>query len=306
MEDYPRTLMELERRFASEEACRDYLVRLRWPNGVQCRRCQGTKMWATDRSLYHCATCGYQASVLSGTIFQDTKQDLQLWFRAMWYVTNQKSGVSALGLQRALGFGSYHTAWEWLHKLRTAMVRPNRDKLSGAVEVDEAYFGGPQPGKRGRGSGGKTLVLIAAQIDGRHIGRIRLKRVADASAQSLEPAIQETIESGSRVLTDGWLGYNGLTSLGYVRKIIRQEAVMGDNLLPRANRVVSLLKRWLLGIHQGRVSVRYLDAYLDEFTFRFNRRASRWRGKLFYRLVQQAVEVDAVPVRRRQCLALSV
>lgn len=304
MEDYPRTLMELERRFASEEACRNYLVRLRWPGGVQCQRCQSTKMWVTSRDLYHCAACGYQTSVLSGTIFQDTKQDLRLWFRAIWYVTNQKSGVSALGLQRTLGLGSYRTAWEWLHKLRTAMVRPDRDKLSGTVEVDETYLGGPKPGKRGRGSDGKTLVFVAAEVDGRHIGRIRLKQVPDASAQSLEPVVQEAVESGSRVLTDGWGGYNGLTSLGYGRDIIRQEAVMGDNLLPRANRVVSLLKRWLLGIHQGRVSAQYLDAYLDEFTFRFNRRTSRWRGKLFYRLVQQAVEMDAAPVGRRQGLAL--
>ncbi|MGH7376358.1 MAG: IS1595 family transposase, partial [Candidatus Methylomirabilales bacterium] len=153
--------MEFERRFASEEACRAYLVHLRWPEGIHCRRCQGTKVWPTDRGVYHCAACGFQTSVLAGTIFQDTKADLRLWFRAMWYVTNQKSGISALGLQRALGLGSYRTAWLWLHKLRAAMVRPGRDRLTGTVEVDETYLGGPKPGKHGRGAAGKALIVVA-------------------------------------------------------------------------------------------------------------------------------------------------
>jgi transposase-like protein len=299
MEDYPRTLMEFESRFASEEACRDYLIRLRWPDGVRCQRCRASKVWATGRGLYHCAMCATQTSALSGTIFQDTKRDLRLWFRAMWYVTNQKSGISALGLQKALGLGSYHTAWEWLHKLRSVMVRTGRQKLSGSVEVDEAYFGGPEPGKRGRGAAGKALVFVAAEVEGRGIGRIRLKRISDTSARTLSSAVEEAVEPGSRVLTDGWRGYNDLTVLGYGREIIRQEAVLGDNLLPGANRVVSLVKRWILGAHQGRVSSKHLDAYLDEFTFRFNRRTSQWRGKLFYRLVQQAVAKEAAPIKRK-------
>ena len=297
--------MDLERRFASEAACRDYLLRLRWPEGVRCLRCQGAKVWPTGRGLYHCAACGFQTSVLAGTVFQDTKQDLRLWFRAMWYVTNQKSGVSALGLQRTLGLGSYRTAWAWLHKLRSIMVRPDRDRLDGTAEVDETYLGGPEPGKHGRGASGKTLVVVAAQVDGRHIGRIRLQRVSDASAESLEQAVQGAVEPGSLVRTDGWRGYSRLVSHGYVHEIIRQEATVGDNLLPRVNRVVSLLKRWLLGIHQGRVSLRYLDAYLEEFTFRFNRRTSRWRGKLFYRLVQQAVVKSPQGARRGRQPAFS-
>ncbi len=302
MEDYPRTLMELERRFASEEACRAYLARLRWPEGVRCLRCQGTRVWSTGRGLYHCAHCGFQTSVLAGTLFQDTKYALRLWFRAMWYVTNQKSGVSALGLQRALGLGSYRTAWTWLHKLRAAMVRPGRERLGGTVEVDETYLGGPKPGKPGRGAEGKTLVVVAAQVDGHRIGRIRLRRVPDASAKHLERAVQEAVAPGSVVRTDGWPGYSRLQERGYIHNIVREEAEVGRNLLPRVNRVVALLKRWLLGIHQGRVSEAYLDAYLDEFTFRFNRRTSQWRGKLFYRLVQQAVAVDARPAKsiRRQ------
>lgn len=284
--------MEFERRFATEEACRAYLVRLRWPEGIACPRCHQRRTWETTRGRYECVRCGFQVSVLAGTIFQDTKAELRLWFRAMWYVTNQKSGISALGLQRTLGLGSYETAWTWLHKLRTAMVRPGRDRLAGEVEVDEVYWGGPRPGKRGRGAAGKTLIVIAAQVDGRRIGRIRLQRVPDASAPSLERAVHAAVEPGSVIRTDGLSSYNGLPARGYVHEVVRKEAVLGENLLPRANRVAALFKRWLVGTHQGRVDPTHLDAYLDEFTFRFNRRTSRWRGKLFYRLVQQAVAVE--------------
>lgn len=174
------------------------------------------------------------------------------------------------------------------------MVRPGRDQLSGSVEVDETYIGGPKPGKRGRGAAGKTLVFVAAQQDGKRIGRIRLKRVPNASGKSLNLAVKESIQPGSIVCTDGWEGYASLNKIGYVHNIIRKESHMGDNLLPFANRVVSLLKRWLLGTHQGSFRSSHLDYYLDEFTFRFNRRTSRSRGKLFFRLVQQSVEVPPV------------
>ena len=175
------------------------------------------------------------------------------------------------------------------------MVRPGRDRLAGVVEVDETYIGGERPGKRGRGAEGKALVLIAAQMDGKRIGRIRLRRVRDASGASLNPAVQEAVEPGSVIRTDGWGGYNNLEQLGYVREIVRKDADVGDNLLPCCNRVASLLKRWLLGTHQGAVSHEHLDYYLDEYTFRFNRRNSRYRGKLFYRLIQQAVVIEPVP-----------
>jgi transposase-like protein len=215
----------------------------------------------------------------------------------MWYVTNQKQGVNAMGLQRALGLGCYQTAWTWLHKLRCAMVRPGRDHLQGTVEVDETFVGGPRPGKRGRGAAGKVLVLVAAQQDGNRVGRIRLRRIADASAESLEAAVQEMVAPGSVVRTDDWLGYNGLEAYGYSHEVVRKKATVGDNLLPLANRMASLLKRWLLGTHQGAVRPSYLDYYLDEFTFRFNRRTSRSRGKLFYRLVQQAMALDPMPAK---------
>lgn len=296
MEDYPRTLAEFERRFATEEGCRVYLAQLRWPKGVVCPRCQGQIGWQRSRPVWLCAACGYETSVTAGTIFQDTRYPLALWFRAIWWVTSQKTGASALGLQRVLGLGSYQTAWVWLHKLRRAMVRPGRDQLTGRVEVDETYLGGEKPGKRGRGAAGKALVVVASQEDGHGIGRIRMRRVQDASAASLQSFIREAIVPGSVVHTDGWEGYLGVDGKGYRHEVtVRKEAA--SELLPRVHRVVALLKRWLMGTHQGAVSPEHLDYYLDEFTFRFNRRTSRSRGKLFYRLVQQAAAVEPVPYK---------
>jgi transposase-like protein len=233
-------------------------------------------------------------SVTAGTIFQDTRKPLRLWFRAIWHITSQKHGVSALGLQRVLGLTRYETVWIWLHKLRTAMVRPGRDCLGGLVEVDETYIGGEKHGKRGRGAAGKTLVVVAVEDKSNHLGRIRLRRVANASGASLVPVVQESVAPGSTVRTDGWSGYVGLVSKGYTHKVVRQDSDVGENLLPLTHRVVALLKRWLTGTHQGAVRPSHLDYYLDEFAFRFNRRASQSRGKLFYRLVQQAIAVDPV------------
>ena len=295
MAEYPRTVVEFRDWFADEAACRDYLVRLRWPEGFCCPVCGGPDHWVTERGLRHCRGCSRQTSVTAGTLFADTHLPLRLWFEALWHVTGQKSGGSALGLQRVLGLGSYRTAWNLLHKLRRAMVRPGRERLQGIVEVDEIFIGGPRPGKRGRGAQGKVLVVIAAQQAAKGIGRIRLTRVADASAKSLEPAIAAAIEIGSQVRTDHWKGYSGLDRLGYRHQIVRSSAEVGENLLPLANRVASLLKRWLLGTHQGAVSVAHIDYYLDEYTFRFNRRKSASRGLLFLRLIQQAVDLSPVP-----------
>jgi len=294
MEDYPRTVLEFEERFATEEACRQYVADIRWPEGFRCPQCGHREAWITKRGLWHCKACGFQVSVTAGTIFQGTRKPLRLWFRAMWCVVSQKHGVSTLGLQRVLGLSRYETTWIWLHKLRRAMVRPGRDRLSGTVQVDETYIGGPRPGKRGRGAGGKTLVAVAVEDKGRHVGRIRLSRVADASGESLTLAVQEMVQPGSLVNTDGWAGYAGIGSDGYTHEVIRPTGEVGTNLLPLAHRVVALLKRWIDGTHQGAVRPSHLDYYLDEFTFRFNRRTSRSRGKLFYRLMQQAVQVGPV------------
>jgi transposase-like protein len=298
-EDYPRTLAELERRFSSEQSCRDYLFQLRWPEGFRCPRCGGAKAWPLDSVWWRCASCSHKVSVTAGTIFQDTHAPLTVWFRAMWWMTAQKNGVSALGLQRVLGMGSYQTAWAWLHKLRRAMVRPGRDRLAGTVEVDETSLGGVEKGMRGRQTAKKALIVVAAQEDGRGMGRIRMRRIADASAESLMPFVQDSIEPGSVVHPDAWLGSEPLERLGYRHQItfLRRLEKSPFELLPRVHRVISLLKRWLLGTHQGAVSVEHLDYYLDEFTFRFNRRKSRSRGKLFFRLAQQAVAVEPVTYR---------
>lgn len=294
MEDYPKTILEFEQRFGTEESCREYLVRIRWPDGFICPHCGHIEAWLMKRGLYWCRQCDYQVSVTAGTIFQNTRKPLRLWFHAMWYITSQKYGVSAMGLQRVLGLTRYETAWIWLHKLRRAMVRPSRDRLSGIVEVDETYIGGKKHGKRGRGAAGKSLVIVAVEDKGNHLGRIRLRRVADASEASLMPVVQESIENGSVIRTDGWTSYTQLPFKGYEHIVVRKDADVGENLLPLVNRVVALLKRWLTGTHQGAVRQSYLDYYLDEFTFRFNRRTSRSRGKLFYRLVQQSVVADPV------------
>jgi transposase-like protein len=297
VEDYPRDLAEFERRFATENACRAYLVQLRWPDGVECPRCGGKVMWPVREVLFECRGCGHQTSATAGTIFQDTRTPLRTWFRAMWWVTNQKTGVSALGLQRALGFGSYKTAWAWLHKLRRAMVRPGRERLTGWVEVDETFVGGVHPGRRGRQTQTKALVGVAVQVDGRRLGRIRLQRLPDASGPSLLQFVQDTIDPGSHVHTDGWVGYDPLRRHGYKHRItfLEGQRKTASQLMPHVHQVSSLLKRWLLGTHHGAVTHEHLDYYLDEFTFRFNRRQSRSRGKLFYRLVQQAVAVPPAP-----------
>ena len=219
-----------------------------------------------------------------------------MWFRTMWYVTSQKNGASALGLQRVLGLGSYQTAWAWLHKLRRAMVRPGRDHLTGCIEVDETYVGGWEEGMKGRRRGEKSLVVIAAQVVGNGIGRIRMRVIPDASAGSLLPIIESSVEPGSTIHTDGWQGYAGIAKKGYGHEIspVRGRPREASKLLPRVHRVASLLKRWLLGTHQGAVEPQHLAYYLDEFTFRFNRRTSKSRGKLFYRLMQQAVATEPI------------
>jgi len=301
-EDYPRTLLEFEARFATDDACRQYLFRLRWPDGFVCPRCQARIAWPTTRGRLVCVSCRHHTSVTAGTIFHDTRKPLRLWFRALWQVTSQKNGVSALGVQRVLGLGSYLTAWTWLHKLRRAMVRPGRDRLCGRIEVDETYIGGVnETSAHARQLRRKSLVAIAVQEEGRGSGRIRMARIPDASVASLYGFIVEAIEPGSIVHTDGWEGYRGLQDKGYTHEVTvlrGQGQAAAIQLLPRVHRVAGLLKRWLLGTHQGYGSAKHLDYYLDEFTFRFNRRTSGSRGKLFYRLVQQALQVNPVPYRQ--------
>jgi transposase-like protein len=300
MEDYPRTLMELESRFSTDEACREYLVPLRWPNGFVCPHCSHATAWPVGKFLWECADCHRQTSVTAGTIFDRSRLPLPVWFRAIWWVVTQKNGASALGLQRVLGIGNYRTAWTWLHKIRHAMVVQGRSRLTGEIEVDETYLGGLEEGVSGRETYKKARVAIAAQIVGKKIGRIRMRRIPDVSTESLTHFISESIEPGSTVFTDGWQAYAGMTKLGYVHKatVLRKSTSEPNELLPRVHRVASLLKRWILGTHQGAVSPEHLDGYLAEFTFRFNRRTSTHRGKLFYRLLQNAMTVEPAPYKK--------
>ena len=301
--DFPRTVKEFERFFADEAACREYLVKLRWPSGFRCHGCGSeAKAWVTGRGYLHCRGCGAERSVTAGTVFERTRIPLKIWFLAMWLLTSQKHGANALGLQRVLGLGSYQTAWTWLHKLRRAMIRPDRDQLHGCVEVDETFVGGSEKGgKRGRGTENKAIVVIALEIHHpKGFGRVRMKRVPDASGDSLIPFICDNVKPGSDVLTDAWSGYNDVAMKGY-RHTKTNLSDSGDPahvLMPGVHQIAALLKRWLLGTHQGAVTGKHLDYYLDEYTFRFNRRTSRSRGLLFYRLMQQAV--ITIPVGYRQ------
>jgi transposase-like protein len=238
-------------------------------------------------------------AVLAGTALEGTRKPLRWWFRAMWWVVTQKRGLSAKAFAREMGLSSYQTAWTWLHKLRRCMVRIGRAPLSGRVEVDETYVGGEEPGLRGRRIEDKALVVIAAEEDGKGIGRIRLKHVPDASAASLIPFVVEAVAPASVVHTDGWPGYSGLAAKGFTHEvsIIAPEPERATTLLPRVHRVASLLKRWLLGTHQGAVSNKHLQRYLDEYTFRFNRRRSRHPGKIFFRLAQQLVATERTTYR---------
>lgn len=287
--------MAMEERFSSDAACREYLTAMRWPAGFICPACGGTNAGRMQRDLWHCRSCERQTSVLAGTVFQDTHLSLKVWFRAMQHMTSQKNGISALGLQRMLGLGSYRTAWTMLHKLRRAMVRPGRDRLRGVVEVDESYWGAKEAGVIGRKTEEKAIIAVAVEIKGTDIGRIRLARVSDLNSATLQNFLAYAVEQGRTVrTTDGLPAYIGMK--GYTHDLqIQNCQPAGEHLLPNVHRVISLLKRWLLGTHQGAIAHDHLDDYLAEFTFRFNRRLSTSRGKLFYRLVQQAVEVSPQP-----------
>ncbi len=299
--DYPTTFQEFDKWFADESACLEYIGKLRWPNGFTCPSCgfhpEIPSLIGGGR--YLCLKCKKQTSITSGTLFHRTHKPLRTWFLAMWFITSQKFGTSALGLQRVLGIGSYNTAWNWLHKLRRAMVHPERSRLTGTVEVDETYVGGVATGARGRGAERKSIVAIAVEVRGRGMGRIRMSVIPDVSANSLHGFISESVEKGSDVRSDGWSGYKGLGKKGYNHNVVNISA-SGDPahvVMPRVHRVASQLDRWWLGIHQGAIRPEHLDYYLDEFTFRFNRRTSKARGLLFFRLAQLAV--DCAPITRK-------
>jgi transposase-like protein len=304
VDDLPRDLPTFIARFGSDEQCRDYLVRQRWPDGFCCRTCGHGEAWALSRRhIYECAACGQQHSLLKGTIFEQTKSGLAKWFLAIYLVTSSKGGISAMELQRQMGFGSYQTAWSWLHKIRRAMVRPDREPLSERVEADETYVGGSKPGKPGRAAAGKTLVAGAVESGrgkarGRRLGRLRLAVVADASGNSLEAFLAAAVAKPAVVTTDGWSGYGGLSVKGYDHEAHNLSS-WGDAVLrlPAIHLVFSLAKRWLLGTHHGAVGKKHLPAYLDEFVFRFNRRTAKSASHRFARLIEHAVATGPLTYR---------
>jgi len=302
--DYPASYAELRAWFPDDAACLDYLDWLRWPDGFVCPRCGDLRGWRTGDGRWSCGGCARRVSVTAGTIFHGTRTPLTVWFVAAWQLTSQKNGVSALGLQRVLGLGSYQTAWAMLHKYRAAMVRAGRERLQGRVEVDETYLGGDEPGRPGRGALGKVLVAVAVeQRAPKGFGRTRLSVIASAAAPELRAFLLDNVEPGAVVITDGWRSYPPAIDGDYTHEP-RPVAGSGDPahvLLPGVHLVASLVKRWLLGTLQGAVEADHMQAYLNEFAFRFNRRRSGHRGLLFHRLLEQAVHAE--PVRYRDLVA---
>lgn len=301
--DYPATWVQFLDWFHSEQACRDYLEKLRWADGLICPKCgASSQVERMSRGRLICRACRHQATATAGTIFDKTRTELRVWFAAIWYITNQKHGVSALGLQRVLGLGSYETAWAMLHRLRRAMVRPDRELLHGEVEVDETYLAltdrqTPIVAAARKSNTTKVLVVIAVEmLHPKGFGRIRIRQIDQGDYEHLMPFIRESVRPGAVIRSDGSAAYRKLDDAGYKH---RRTVHLGSDTpahesMPGVHRVASLLQRWMMGTHHGAVQPRQLDYYLDEFVFRFNRRTSRSRGLLFYRLLQQAVMTTPV------------
>jgi transposase-like protein len=287
---YPLNQIDFEKMFKTEQDCIDYLTSIRWPDSFVCPMCGSIQYWKKTKGRFECKECNTETSVTAGTIFHKSTKPLFIWFRAIWWIVAQKNGVSAKGLQKILGLGSYQTAWTWLHKFRRLMVLSSRNKLSGVVEVDETLVGGKKQGKRGRGAEGKSLVVIAVEIVGKKTGRVRLSRIQSATGENLNKFIVDNIEPTTTIITDGWISYNQLEELGYVHKIQKPKTNEdGEEVLPNVHRIASLLKRWLLGTHQSYLNKNKMEYYLDEYVFRYNRRNSKSRGLLFLRLLEQAI-----------------
>ena len=302
--DYPSTWQAFEAWFVDENSCRSFLELQRWPGGFRCPGCGSGDAWKTARGLWMCRDCSRQTSVTAGTIFHRSRTPLRTWFAAMWFICSQKNGVSALGLQRVLGFGSYETAWAWMHKLRRAMVRPGRELLGGdgaTVEMDSTFIGGTTGSKSGARYANKAEVVIAIEIEHpKGYGRIRLRHIDSRHRkEELHAFITDVVAHGSILRTDGDSIYTAITKalqITHDPHVVYSSIRPAHELLPGVHRIASLLKRWLAGtMHDGQAAAN-LDYYLDEFTFRFNRRKSGSRGMLWYRLIQQAVNTDPHPL----------
>lgn len=281
---FPKTLKEFRKQFSTEESCRDYLVLSRWPDGFICPKCGNQTYWPRRKGkLFECTQCKFNISATSGTVMHSSHIPIQEWFWAAYFVTTFTPCLSAIQLQRQIGIGSYRTAWFMLGRLRRAMVNANRTKLSGVVEADETIIGGPAKGKRGRGAtqaAHKSLVIGAVEVISykdksgnvkEKAQRLRLKKVTTADAGTIKLFLNNNIEFGSQIKTDGWRGYTETTLKEYNHTINPIRQLPAHQVAPHIHRVFSNLKTWLSGTHHG-VDPKYLQDYLDEFVFRFNRR----------------------------------
>jgi transposase-like protein len=304
--DYPETIQEFVDKFKTDQDCYDYLHKLRWPNGFVCPHCKHNKASNHKRYItYRCTKCLKETTITSGTVFHNRHLPIRTWFFAIWFMVSQKSGVSALGLGREIGIKRQKTAWELLKIIRESMSQKGKDKLTGTVEIDEVFIGGIQKGKRGRGADGKVMFLVAVEDMGvakesknqkAKIGRVRMQIIPDAKSPTLLKFIQTMVKEGSTVQTDELKSYPILTQNHYKHKPIKKEPLKDST--PLVHRVASLVKRWLLGTHQGGVHLVNMQSYLDEYVFRFNRRTSGSRGKLFYRLTQEMLKPRVKKVKR--------
>jgi len=283
-------MLEFLDRFATDETCLEYLRGVRWAEGFVCPCCGSGQGWATSRGTIFCGQCQRQTSPTAGTILHQCRTPLRKWFLAAWLLCTQKTGVSAKTLERELKVG-YKTAWLMLQKLRQATVRAERSQLTRKVEVDETYVGGEESGVVGRQLLGKALIVIAVELDGKKVGRVRLRHVPDASGSSLVGFLKDCVAPGATVHTDDWNGYNGVQAAGFTHRVtpVHADPERARKFFPHVHLVASLLKRWLASTHQGRVQKEHLQAYLDEYAFRFNRRRSMHVGKIFFRLMEQMV-----------------
>ena len=293
---YPKNMSEFMENFRTEKQCRDYLISIRYPKGLVCSKCNSKDLWKLKKGIWKCKKCRKDVSITTGTAFENTHVPLTIWFQAVWCLISQKHGVSALGLAHSLGIKREMTVWQLLKKIRSNMIRTSTDLLTGTIEIDEVFIGGIKKGIRGRGALGKVLALVAVEDkDNKGIGRIRIVIIPDSKAETLLKTIQTIVAKGSTIRTDQHPSYPITEKYGYTHKPIQNVCYeLGEDTTPLVHRVSALLKRWLLGTHQGGVHLVNMQNYLDEYVFRFNRRTSKSRGKLFYRLIQNMVKKEVV------------
>jgi len=288
--DFPKTATEFEKRFATEEDCRAYLIQARWGGEPACARCESRRVWTIRQgTTFECADCGHQTSLTSGTVLEKTRKPLKMWFRAIFEISARRTGISGKDLQRIMGFGSYETAWTWLHKLRSAMVRSDSEPMGPFVQTDEALVGG-------KGGPHKELVLVAAEAN----GRVRLAHVENNDAGTCERFVSGQIAADAHVVTDGHAGYNK-ESLGERSHdaVVQTKAERRENDAVQAcHWTISLLKRWLMGTHAGAVRDKHLQAYLDEFAFRHNRRKTKGVGRIAARVIESLLAKPPIPMRK--------